>query len=125
MKMKKIIVSDPEVGNRIIEVSEFGGKYHDLSKVIWDERLDGKIPKIIVGRERWAKRDISNPKNPNLIEDLSLKTLVQNDDSTKAAAIATVKTNKEDRISDFSRYNGDDLGSGAMLLKLLEHLDLK
>ena len=46
--MIKLLVNHPSGGQSVIAVDESGG-YFDESLVLWDERLDGPMPEIVVG----------------------------------------------------------------------------
>lgn len=52
----KILVDAPSGVQELIEVGP-GGGYFDESRIVWDERKDGKIPAITVGgMKREGKR---------------------------------------------------------------------
>ena len=44
----RLLVNTPNDLQELIEIGE-GGGYFDISKVIWDERIDGAIPDVTVG----------------------------------------------------------------------------
>ena len=44
----KLLVNTPNDLQELIEVGE-GGGYFDVSRVLWDERIDGAIPDVTVG----------------------------------------------------------------------------
>lgn len=44
--MKKLLVNTPSGRQELIEVGE-GGGYFDASRVLWDERIDGPLPKDV------------------------------------------------------------------------------
>lgn len=44
MKMFKLVVNNPRGFQEIIQVSS-SGSYFDKSRVVWDERIDGPLPK--------------------------------------------------------------------------------
>jgi len=44
----KLLVNTP-VGNQALIEIDKGGGYFDQSRVLWDERTDGRIPAITVG----------------------------------------------------------------------------
>lgn len=46
--MYKLLVDNPQGIQEIIEVGE-GGGYYDQTKVLWDERVDGRLPDITPG----------------------------------------------------------------------------
>jgi hypothetical protein len=46
--MSKLLINTPSGLQELIEVGE-GGGYFDISRVLWDERIDGAIPDITVG----------------------------------------------------------------------------
>ena len=46
--MKKLLVNTPSGAQEIITVGE-GGGYFDEARVLWDERVDGVLPEIIIG----------------------------------------------------------------------------
>jgi hypothetical protein len=46
--MSKILVNAPTGIQELIEIGE-GGGYYDVSRIIWDERIDGVLPAITVG----------------------------------------------------------------------------
>ena len=52
--MYKLLVNTPQGAQEIIEVGQ-GGGYFDLSLVLWDERIDGEMPHIIVGAMKREK----------------------------------------------------------------------
>ena len=47
--MPKLLVNQPSGKQEIIEITESGG-YFDLSRVIWDERTDGTLPAVTLGK---------------------------------------------------------------------------
>lgn len=44
----KLYVDCPDGRQDVVEV-EASGKYYDKSKVLWDERIDGELPLVVVG----------------------------------------------------------------------------
>jgi len=44
----KLLVNTPIGTQEVIEVAPSGG-YFDLSRVLWDERIDGPLPDVILG----------------------------------------------------------------------------
>lgn len=46
--MSKLLINTPSGLQELIEVGE-GGGYFDISRVLWDEQIDGAIPDITVG----------------------------------------------------------------------------
>jgi hypothetical protein len=46
--MSKLLINTPSGLQELIEVGE-GGGYFDISRVLWDERIDGAIPDVTVG----------------------------------------------------------------------------
>lgn len=46
--MTKLLVNNTEGVQEVIVVGQ-GGGYFDLSRVLWDERIDGPLPEIQVG----------------------------------------------------------------------------
>lgn len=49
MQMYKLLVNAPSGKQELIEVSETGS-YFDPSLVLWDERVDGPLPEITLGK---------------------------------------------------------------------------
>ncbi len=47
--MTKLLVNSPSGEQEIIEV-DVTGKYFDLARVLWDERIDGPMPEIVAGK---------------------------------------------------------------------------
>lgn len=47
--MPKLLVNDPAGKQKVIEISETG-QYFDQSRVVWDERADGVLPEITLGK---------------------------------------------------------------------------
>jgi hypothetical protein len=47
--MHKLLIISPAGKQEIIEVAETG-QYFDLSRVVWDERTDGALPEITLGK---------------------------------------------------------------------------
>ena len=85
-------------------------------EIIWDDSKEGPIPANVKGKERFLK--LSQGK---LVVDTAAKAIFDADLQDKSDKKAV----KDSRLTDFKNFNGSDAGSGAMLLKLLEHLNLK
>lgn len=47
--MSRLLVNTPTGLQQIVEISPEGA-YFDLSRVIWDERTDGPLPEIVIGK---------------------------------------------------------------------------
>ena len=47
--MPRLLVNQPSGKQEIIQITESGG-YFDLSRVVWDERTDGALPEITIGK---------------------------------------------------------------------------
>ncbi len=47
--MYKLLINCPAGEQQIIQVGQ-GGNYYDQNRVIWDERTDGKIPDVTLGK---------------------------------------------------------------------------
>lgn len=47
--MPKLLVNQPSGKQEIIEITESGG-YFDVSRVVWDERTDGTLPAVTLGK---------------------------------------------------------------------------
>lgn len=47
--MCRLLVTDPDGRQSVIHVG-LTGQYYDLSRVIWDERTDGAMPEITIGK---------------------------------------------------------------------------
>lgn len=47
--MPRLLVNQPSGKQEIIDITESGG-YFDLSRVIWDERTDGALPEVTLGK---------------------------------------------------------------------------
>ena len=46
--MSKLLIVSPAGVQEVIEIGR-GGAYFDLSKVLWDERIDGPLPDVTIG----------------------------------------------------------------------------
>lgn len=46
--MSKLLIVNPAGAQEVIEIGR-GGAYFDLSKVLWDERIDGPLPDVTIG----------------------------------------------------------------------------
>lgn len=47
--MPKLLVNSPSGKQEIIEISQ-SGSYFDISRVLWDERDDGQMPEVALGK---------------------------------------------------------------------------
>jgi hypothetical protein len=47
--MYRLLINGPSGEQQIIQVGQ-GGNYFDQNRVIWDERIDGKIPNVTLGK---------------------------------------------------------------------------
>ena len=110
--MKNLIVKE---GNRTgLLILGDHKTYH--GKIIWDDSKDGPIPDEFKGKERYLKL-----LNGKLVEDPAAKVVSDNENQ----AAASMKSARDATLLNFKNFNGSDAGSGDILLKLLEHLDLK
>ena len=111
--MKRYIVREQNGFTGLLELRD-DQSYHGA--IIWDESKDGPIPENIKGKERFLK--LSQGK---LVVDTPAKEIFDADLQDKSDKKAV----KDSRLTNFKNFNGNDAGAGAMLLKLLEHFDLK
>lgn len=49
--MPLLLVNAPDCGQQVVYVDDSGG-YFDFSRVLWDERIDGDLPPVILGAMR-------------------------------------------------------------------------
>lgn len=47
--MPRLLVNQPSGKQEIIEITSSGG-YFDVSRVVWDERIDGALPAVTLGK---------------------------------------------------------------------------
>ena len=47
--MPKLLVNQPSGKQEVIEITATGG-YFDISRVVWDERTDGSLPAVTLGK---------------------------------------------------------------------------
>jgi hypothetical protein len=47
--MPRLLVNQPSGKQEIVDITQFG-EYYDTSHVIWDERTDGALPEITLGK---------------------------------------------------------------------------
>lgn len=47
--MPRLLVNQPSGKQEIIEITASGG-YFDVSRVVWDERIDGALPAVTLGK---------------------------------------------------------------------------
>jgi len=114
--MKKRLIVEENGRSGLIEI-EPHETFH--GNIIWDESKDGPITEGMLDKTRWLKRDDSGA-NSALVEDSALKTQVLSEDQSKEQKI----TDKNNLMQSLKDFDGKDAGSGAILLKLLKHLNL-
>jgi len=49
--MYKLLINSP-IGNQYVDLIDKTGNYFDPARVIWDERIDGALPDVILGKMR-------------------------------------------------------------------------
>jgi len=47
--MPKLLINQPSGKQEVTEIAE-SGEYFDMSRVVWDERTDGALPEITIGK---------------------------------------------------------------------------
>ena len=110
--MKKIIVKEGDRSG-LITLKDHE-TYH--GETIWDDSIDGPIPAKYLGKERYLKR-----QNNTLVEDAAAK-IISDKESADNLSISAVKSNL---LAEIKIYDGNDVGSGAILLKVMEYLSLR
>ncbi len=67
----KLLVDAPDDSQQLLEVFE-GGSYFDLSRVLWDERIDGPMPEIVLGGMVREDDGLSFSEDRKAIHDAAL-----------------------------------------------------
>lgn len=49
--MPRLLVNQPSGKQEIVEITQTGN-YYDVSRVVWDERTDGVLPEVTLGKTR-------------------------------------------------------------------------
>ena len=98
--MCNLIVNTPTGEQKIIEIKE-SGSYFDLSKVVWDERVDGLIPEVITIGKMIRKGKSLETLPDYLPEHAAFLILVQAraDQQAKKAQIESAIKNDVDLAS--------------------------
>lgn len=101
MQMYKLLVNTPSGKQEIIEVSASGG-YFDNSRVLWDERVDGELPLVTLGKmqrvnNQLVEADVVMPDHANAvrIENTPAQVLMP------AARIAMLRAGVLDDVDAF------------------------
>ena len=84
-KYKLLVINRDNVTREIVTIHESGG-YYDLTKVLWDERVDGELPDIadIQGTRRTGDR-LTHSDAQRAAHD-SLVVIENNTQATRRAA---------------------------------------
>jgi len=93
--MAKLLVNQPSGEQSIIEIDSTGS-YFDQARVVWDERVDGEMPTVIIGKmqisgnklitldnflpDHQAWIELMQIKNNKIADAIDLGTDVKSDD---------------------------------------------
>lgn len=125
----KLLVNSPNGEQTIVFVTE-SGSYFDQSRVVWDERTDGPLPAITLGKMERVGNLLNTladylpahaaylaEKAVEAAEETRVETIEQS--AKQDATIITLKTMTNQQLNDWFDANITTLASARALLKVL------
>lgn len=129
--MYQLLVNDPTGAQLLLEISQTG-QYFDQSRVVWDTRIDGKLPKeielgkMIRENKSLIKSDDYIPAHKNYLEKIAQENQAEikriereqslKDSITQDQLLSEIKDMDAKAIEDWFKANGKSKGEETLKL---------
>lgn len=129
--MYQLLVNDPTGAQLLLEISQTG-QYFDQSRVVWDTRIDGKLPKdmelgkMIRENKSLIKSDDYIPAHKNYLEKIAQENQAETkriekeqslkESISKDQLLSEIKDMDAKAIEDWFKANGKSKGEDTLKL---------
>lgn len=129
--MYQLLVNDPTGAQLLLEISQTG-QYFDQSRVVWDTRIDGKLPKeielgkMIRENKSLIKSDDYIPAHKNYLEKIAQENQAETkriekeqslkESISKDQLLSEIKDMDAEAIEDWFKANGKSKGEDTLKL---------
>jgi len=125
--MYKLLINCPQGEQQIIKVGE-GGNYFDSTRVIWDERSDGTLPDVTLGKMRRNGKALETlpdylPEHSAFLatvqarSDLQTKKSQLDTDTKQDGDLSVLRDMSGSQIDDWFAANIKTVSDSSKLLK--------